>query len=53
MFIAPSSLAILLPSRANESTFEMLNTNTVPMCNRDTGDAGKQLEKPLQSAHVP
>lgn len=45
MFVMPIVLAIVITAVQN-STFEMLNTNTVPMllCNRDTGDAGKQLE---------
>lgn len=45
MFIMPIVLAVVITAVQN-STFEMLNTNTVPMllCNRDTGDAGKQLE---------
>jgi len=45
MFVMPIVLAIVITAVQN-STFEMLNTNKVPMllCNRDTGDAGKQLE---------
>ncbi|MEO6540486.1 MAG: ABC transporter permease, partial [Ferruginibacter sp.] len=45
MFVMPIVLAIVITAVQN-STFEMLNTNTVPMLlsNRDTGDAGKQLE---------
>ena len=45
MFVMPIVLAIVITAVQN-STFEMLNTNTVPMllCNRDTGEAGKQLE---------
>ena len=45
MFVMPIVLAIVITAVQN-STFEMLNTNTVPMlmCNRDTGDAGKQME---------
>ncbi len=48
MFVMPIILAIVITAVQN-STFEMLNTNTVPMllCNRDTGDAGKQLEKAI------
>ena len=48
MFVMPIVLAIVITAVQN-STFEMLNTNTVPMllCNRDTGDAGKQLEKAI------
>ena len=44
MFAMPIVLAIVITAVQN-STFEMLNTNTVPMllCNRDTGDASKQL----------
>jgi ABC-2 type transport system permease protein len=45
MFVMPIVLAVVITAVQN-STFEMLNTNTVPMliCNRDTGNAGKQLE---------
>ena len=45
MFVMPIVLAVVITAVQN-STFEMLNTNTIPMllCNRDTGDAGKQLE---------
>ena len=48
MFVMPIVLAVVITAVQN-STFEMLNTNTVPMllCNRDTGDAGKQLKLPL------
>ncbi len=45
MFVMPVVLAVVITAVQN-STFEMLNTNTVPMllCNRDTGEAGKQME---------
>lgn len=45
MFVMPIVLAVVITAVQN-STFEMLNTNKIPMllCNRDTGDAGKQLE---------
>jgi ABC-2 type transport system permease protein len=45
MFVMPIVLAVVITAVQN-STFEILNTNTVPMllCNRDTGEAGKQLE---------
>ena len=45
MFVMPVVLAIVITAVQN-STFEMLNTNTVPMllCNRDTGEAGKKME---------
>lgn len=45
MFIMPIILAIVITAVQN-STFEILNTNTVPtlLCNRDTGEAGKQME---------
>lgn len=48
MFVMPIVLAIVITAVQN-STFEMLNTNTVPMllCNRDTGEAGKQMEKAI------
>jgi len=44
MFVMPIVLAIVITAVQN-STFEMLNTNRVPMllCNKDTGAAGKQL----------
>ncbi|MGB4844408.1 MAG: ABC transporter permease [Ferruginibacter sp.] len=44
MFVMPIVLAVVITAVQN-STFEMLNSNKVPMmlCNRDTGDAGKQL----------
>lgn len=50
MFVMPIVLAIVITAVQN-STFEMLNTNTVPMllCNRDTGEAGKQMEKAITS----
>jgi len=45
MFVMPIVLAVVITAVQN-STFEMLNTNTIPMliCNRDTGDAGKQMQ---------
>ncbi len=45
MFVMPIVLAVVITAVQN-STFEMLNSNKVPMmlCNRDTGDAGRQLE---------
>ncbi len=48
MFVMPIVLAIVITAVQN-STFEMLNTNTVPMlmCNRDTGEAGKQMESAI------
>ena len=51
MFVMPIVLAVVITAVQN-STFEMLNTNTVPMllCNRDTGDAGKQLETAITKA---
>lgn len=51
MFVMPIVLAVVITAVQN-STFEMLNTNTVPMllCNRDTGDAGKQLEAAITKA---
>jgi ABC-2 type transport system permease protein len=51
MFVMPIVLAVVITAVQN-STFEMLNTNTVPMllCNRDTGDAGKQLETAIGKA---
>jgi len=51
MFVMPIVLAVVITAVQN-STFEMLNTNTVPMliCNRDTGEAGKQLETAIAKA---
>jgi ABC-2 type transport system permease protein len=51
MFVMPIVLAVVITAVQN-STFEMLNTNTVPMllCNRDSGDAGKQLENAIGKA---
>ena len=51
MFVMPIVLAVVITAVQN-STFEMLNTNTVPMliCNRDTGEAGKQLETAITKA---
>jgi len=51
MFVMPIILAVVITAVQN-STFEMLNTNTVPMllCNRDTGEAGKQLESAIGKA---
>ena len=51
MFVMPIVLAIVITAVQN-STFEMLNTNTVPMllCNRDTGEAGRQLETAISKA---
>jgi len=48
MFVMPIVLAVVITAVQN-STFEMLNTNTVPMLlsNRDTGDAGRQLEEAI------
>ena len=44
MFVMPIVLAIVITAVQN-STFEMVNNNKVPLlfCNRDTGEAGKQL----------
>lgn len=51
MFVMPIVLAIVITAVQN-STFEMLNTNKVPMllCNKDTGEAGRQLEAAMQKA---
>lgn len=51
MFVMPIVLAVVITAVQN-STFEMLNTNTVPMlvCNRDTGEAGRQLETAINKA---
>jgi ABC-2 type transport system permease protein len=49
MFVMPIVLAVVITAVQN-STFEMLNTNTVPMlmCNRDTGEAGKQMQAAIE-----
>jgi ABC-2 type transport system permease protein len=49
MFVMPIVLAVVITAVQN-STFEMLNTNTVPMliCNRDTGEAGKQMQTAIE-----
>lgn len=51
MFVMPIVLAVVITAVQN-STFEMLNTNTVPMliCNRDTGEAGKQMQTAVEKA---
>lgn len=51
MFVMPIVLAVVITAVQN-STFEMLNTNTIPMlmCNRDTGAAGKQMESAVIKA---
>lgn len=51
MFVMPIVLAVVITAVQN-STFEMLNTNTIPMlmCNRDTGAAGKQMETAIVEA---
>ena len=49
MFLMPIVLAVVITAVQN-STFEMLNTNTVPMliCNRDTGEAGRQMQTAIE-----
>lgn len=44
MFVMPVVLAIVITAIQN-STFELVNDNKVPLllCNKDTGDAGRQL----------
>ena len=51
MFVMPIVLAVVITAVQN-STFEMLNTNTVPMlmCNRDTGEAGRQMQTAIEKA---
>ena len=43
MFVMPIVLAVVITATQN-STFELVNTNKVPMllCNKDTADASKQ-----------
>ncbi len=49
MFIMPIVLAIVITAIQN-STFELVNANKVPLllCNRDTGDASRQLVKAIE-----
>jgi ABC-2 type transport system permease protein len=49
MFAMPILLAIVITATQN-STFELVNKNKVPLllCNRDTGDASKQLVKAIE-----
>lgn len=49
MFVMPIVLAVVITAVQN-STFEMLNTNKVPMlmCNRDTGEAGRQMQTAIE-----
>lgn len=51
MFVMPIVLAVVITAVQN-STFEMLNTNKVPMlmCNRDTGNAGRQMQTAIEKA---
>lgn len=48
MFVMPIVLAIVITAVQN-STFEILNKNKVPLllCNKDTGQAGRQLVKAI------
>ncbi|MDE3247324.1 MAG: ABC transporter permease [Bacteroidota bacterium] len=49
MFVMPIVLAIVITAVQN-STFELVNDNKIPLllCNRDTGDAARQLESAFQ-----
>jgi ABC-2 type transport system permease protein len=49
MFVMPIVLAVVITAIQN-STFELVNDNKVPLllCNRDTGDASKQLVKAIE-----
>lgn len=49
MFVMPVILAIVITAIQN-STFELVNDNKVPLllCNRDTGDAGRQLVQAIE-----
>src|SRR6478752_6217927 len=49
MFLMPVVLAIVITIVQN-STFEMVNNNKMALllCNRDTGDAAKQLESAIE-----
>jgi ABC-2 type transport system permease protein len=49
MFVMPVILAIVITAIQN-STFELVNDNKVPLllCNKDTGDAGRQLVQAIE-----
>src|ERR1700712_4633111 len=49
MFVMPIILATVITAIQN-GTFELVNDNKVPMllCNRDTGQAGRQLADAIQ-----
>jgi ABC-2 type transport system permease protein len=49
MFVMPILLAIVITAIQN-STFELVNDNKVPLllCNRDTGDASRQLVQAIE-----
>jgi ABC-2 type transport system permease protein len=49
MFVMPIVMAIVITAIQN-STFELVNNNkiTLLLCNRDTGDAGRQLDKAIE-----
>jgi len=49
MFVMPIVLAIVITAIQN-STFELVNDNKVPLllCNRDTGDASRQLVQAIE-----
>jgi len=51
MFVMPIVLAIVITAVQN-STFELVNDNKVPLllCNRDEGEAGKQLITAIEKA---
>lgn len=51
MFLMPVILAIVIASVQN-STFELVNENKIPIIilNKDTGSAGKELEKTISKA---
>lgn len=51
MFLMPVILAIVIASVQN-STFELVNENKIPIIilNKDTGNAGKELEKTISKA---
>ncbi|MEO6546579.1 MAG: ABC transporter permease [Ferruginibacter sp.] len=53
MFAMPIVLAIVITALQN-STFELVNDNKVPLllCNRDTGDASRQLVKAIEKVGI-
>lgn len=53
MFVMPIVLALVITATQN-STFELVNTNKVPLllCNKDTGEAAKEFTGVLEKAGI-